>query len=253
MRDGTEDAGADDDYRSTLSNGRGVRIRPLLPGELHVVRDLCSRLSPRTHYLRFFSPWTSTPEPVLRMLAEVDDSNRLALIAELDDAGGGVVGLGNAIAVSEDCAELALVVADAWQRQGIGAVLAVRLLRAADARGFKRFVVHGLWDNAAVRPILKRTADVVSARMRFGVAEFHFRRPPAEETLVAPDNGHSSAPESGAINSDAAVERAYQTILLERGRESWPRLDSSGNLAPRHEAGAPDELLTYRSAERLNT
>jgi GNAT superfamily N-acetyltransferase len=161
----------------TLPNGLQVRIRALRHGELNTVRELCARLSLRTRYLRFLSPMPVLPESLLRMLADVDDPRRLTLIAELDDAAGGnVVALGNMAAVDDDHAELGLVVADAWQRQGIGVALAARLLHAAELRGYQRFVVHGLWDNPALRPVLSHTADVVSATMRSGVSEITFVR-----------------------------------------------------------------------------
>jgi GNAT superfamily N-acetyltransferase len=218
MVDRTENSSAPDEYRFTLSNGRRLRVRPLKPGELHLVQDLCARLSLRTRYFRFFSPSPTLNEPLMRTLADVEDSRRLAMIAELDDDDREAVALGNAVAIGDGRAEVALVVADAWQRQGIGVVLAARLLRAADARGFTQFVVHGLWDNAAVRSVLNHTADVVSANMRFGVAEIHFtRRPFTEGISIGAAGGRGLAAESDAIDSHSAAERAYQRILL-RGR-----------------------------------
>jgi len=161
----------------TLPNGRQVGIRMLRHGELDTVREFCARLSARTRYLRFLSPIPVVPESLLHMLADVDDPRRLTLIAELDGAAGGnLVALGNMAAVDDDQAEFGLVVADAWQRQGIGVALAARLLHAADLRGFRRFVVHGLWDNPATRAVLSQTADVVSATMRSGVSEITFVR-----------------------------------------------------------------------------
>jgi GNAT superfamily N-acetyltransferase len=209
---------APDEYRFTLPNGRRLRIRPLRPGELHLVRDLCSRLTLRTRHLRFFSPSPVVPETLMRMLADVEDTRRMAMIAELDEGDRRVVALGNAIAIDDDRAEVGLVVADAWQRQGIGVILAARLLRAADARGFKQFLVHGLWNNPAVRPLLSHTAEVVSANMRYGVAEIHFiRRPFADSVSTDPACSQGSAPWSAAVDSHPAVERAYQRILLAKG------------------------------------
>ena len=75
---------------------------------------------------------------------------------------------------------MGLVVADAWQRLGIGVALAARLLHAAEVRGYRRFVVHGLWDNPALRPLLNHLAEVESTNTRFGEAEITFvRRRPA--------------------------------------------------------------------------
>ena len=161
----------------TLPNGHRVRLRSLRHGELGAVRELCAGLSLRTRYLRFLSPMPVLPESLLHMLADVDDPRRLTLIAEQDAADGGrVVGLGNLAALDDDRAELGLVVADCWQRQGIGVALAAQLLHAADLRGFRRFVVHGRWDNPAFRRVLSHTADVVSETMRFGESEVTFVR-----------------------------------------------------------------------------
>ena len=82
-------------------------------------------------------------------------------------------------------AELGLVVADAWQRQGIGSAVAARLLHAAEARGYHRFVVHGFANNPALRPLLDNVAEVVSTHTRFGVSEITLvrRQPPAAADL----------------------------------------------------------------------
>ena len=161
----------------TLPNGHRVRFRSLRYGELEAVRELFAGLSLRTRYLRFLSPMPVLPESLLHMLADVDDPRRLTLIAELDDVDGRrVVGLGNMAALDDDRAELGLVVADCWQRQGLGLALAARLLHAADLRGFRRFVVHGRWDNPGFRQVLRHTADVISQTIRFGECEVMFVR-----------------------------------------------------------------------------
>ena len=177
-----------EDSSVTLPNGHRVRLRLLRHGELEAVRELCAGLSLRTRYLRFLSPMPVLADSLLHMLADVDDPRRLTLIAELDAAGGGrVVGLANMAALDDDRAELGLVVADSWQRQGIGVALAARLLHTADRQGFRRFVVHGLWDNPGFRRVLGHTADVISETMRFGVSEVMFVRRRCSEVSVIPD------------------------------------------------------------------
>jgi GNAT superfamily N-acetyltransferase len=167
-----------------------VRIRPLQRGEVGSVRELCARLSLRTRYLRFFLPVPVVPDSLVRMLADVDDPRRLAVVAELDHRlGGDIVALGNVGANSDDSADVGLVVADAWQRQGIGTALAARLLNAAEGRGCHRFVIHGLSDNPALRPLLKHVAEIVSTNTRSGVSEITFvrRRPAAVLEKALPE------------------------------------------------------------------
>lgn len=166
-----------------LPDHRRLRVRPLRCGEDAAVLQLYRRLSPRTRYLRFFSEMPVLPDVVMRLLTGVDYQRSLALLAEVDTAEGvEVVALGSFAAVDDRRVEVGLVVSDAWQRQGIGLALAARVMRAARARGFDRFVAHTLWDNRAIRRILRHVADIVSTTTRHGISEItfvHRRVPPA--------------------------------------------------------------------------
>ena len=180
--------------RLTLPGGRYLHIRALRSGEENAIRDLFGRLSPRTRYLRFLAPTSILTASLLRTLTDVDDLERLALVAELDECNSGdVVGLGNVVACEDGRSEVGLVVADAWQCQGIGIALVARLLRAAEARGHERFVIHERWDNQALRPLLRRVGDVVSIDTNFGISEITF------------------------VRRRSAEERAYERILATKG------------------------------------
>lgn len=193
-----------------LPNGRPVRLRELQPGEYGPVRELCARLSLRTRYQRFLSPMPVVPDALLRVLADSDAPRRLAVVAQLgagDDSD--VIALGNLCVADDDRAELGLVVADAWQRQGVGLALAATLVRAAEGRGYRRFVAHGLSGNPALRPLLRHLADVVSTRTSYGVSEITFV------------SRHGAAASSVArlqkrIGKDP-LEQAYERILAAQG------------------------------------
>ena len=160
----------------TLSNDRHVHIRPLRHCENDAIRAFYARLSPRTRYLRFFSPMPTLPDSVLRLLTCVDHRRSLALVAEDDAGDGGVVALASFGAVENDLVEVALVVRDDWQRQGVGVELASRVLDAAEVRGYHRFLVNVTSDNLAIRRLLKHVGDVVSAHSSGGVSEIEFVR-----------------------------------------------------------------------------
>ena len=161
----------------TLANQRRLRIRPLRPNEDGPVRELDARLSLRTRYLRFFSPMPSLPESTVRLLSCVDYRRRLSLLAEHESGGGReVVALCSFGAIDHVSAEVALVVSDAWQGQGVGTLLADRMLQAAEDRGFGRFVVQVMYDNTVMRRLLKRVGNVISSRTQRGVAEVTFTR-----------------------------------------------------------------------------
>ena len=160
-----------------LPNGELVHVRPLRRGDHLPIRELYGNLSPETRYRRFFSPMPLLPDPVLRLISCVDYCRRLALLAELDARDGvQVVALGSFAAVDDNTAEVALVVSDEWQRQGIGIALAARVLLAAEARGFDRFVAHVLRENVAIRRLLNHVGVVVSTKSQHGVSEVGFIR-----------------------------------------------------------------------------
>jgi len=148
------------------------------------------------------------PDSLVRLLADVSDPRRLAVVAELDKVhGGGVLALGHLAVVADDYAELGLVVADAWQRQGIGTVLARKLIDAGAAHGFRRFVAFGLSHNAGWQRVLRPLADIVSMRTRLDVSEVTFvRKEPAATSVIG---GSSRA-------ADDLIERAYDRMMAAR-------------------------------------
>jgi acetyltransferase len=159
----------------TLPNQRRLHIRALRRFEDAPVRDLYSHLSPRSRYLRFFSPMPTLPESVVRLLVSVDYRQRLSLVAEEGEGEAReVVALAGFGAVDDTNVEVSIVVRDDWQRQGVGTELARRVIRAAESRGFHRFIAHFRSENVAIRRLLGRIGDVVFARASAGISELAF-------------------------------------------------------------------------------
>jgi len=161
-----------------LPNHRLLRIRPCRCWDSDTIRELYSRLSSRTRYLRFLCSMPVLPDPVLKALTCADDRRCFALLAELEQpAGANAVALGNLGAIDAGTAELAVVVRDDYQRQGIGTALASKLLQAGEVRGFKRFVAHVLWENSfVIRRLLNRADAVVCSTTSYGVSDLSFVR-----------------------------------------------------------------------------
>src|SRR5262245_40990732 len=161
----------------TLSNHKRVRIRALHRCEERPIRELYARLSPRSRYLRFFSPMPALPDAVVRLLACVDYRRKLALLAEHDGGDGKeVIGLGSFGATDNGDVEVGLVVRDDWQRLRVGTELAERVMQAAEDRGFHRFIASVLTDNVAMRRLLLNVGELVSAKMSGNVSEVVFIR-----------------------------------------------------------------------------
>src|SRR5579863_2155919 len=108
----------------------GFALGRLEPGDGERLRRFFYRLSPETVYRRFLSP-IQRPEQLERLhLLDVDSQDRVALLAAVD---GEIVGVGRFVRDprAPTTADLALVVADAWQRQGVGTALLGALAEAA--------------------------------------------------------------------------------------------------------------------------
>ena len=145
--------------RIILETGRPILIRPIAATDKALLVDGLTRLSPETRRLRFLSAKPSFTAAELRYLTEVDQHDHIALVA-LDGRTGCLVGVARCVRLADrpDTAEGAIVVADAWQRQGVGRALAEALSAAARAAGIRRFEALMQADNAAARAVARRIA-----------------------------------------------------------------------------------------------
>jgi GNAT superfamily N-acetyltransferase len=132
-----------------------VVFRDARPGDCDRVRDFLGGLSLDSAYRRFFTGIGSPPTAALvRRLVEADPERRTVVIAV---AGDEVVGLADTTVVDDgEAVELGVVLADGWQRRGLGWPLCAAALAPALARGVPVLRAHTLPDNARVAKILRR-------------------------------------------------------------------------------------------------
>ncbi len=117
-----------------LRDGRRVLVRAIAPADAPRLQRLFDSLSARSRYQRFFQPMAELPPSLLARLIHIDPRRELALGAACGDE---IVAVGRyAPAAAERGAEFALVVADAWQGQGLGRALLERLCDAAKVAGY---------------------------------------------------------------------------------------------------------------------
>lgn len=169
-------------HAAVLKDGSHVWIRPIRPDDEAGLIALFHRLSGATVYQRFFAPFHRLPSDWYRGFANVDYQRRLALVAERDAADGPtLIGVARYEATEEEpeTAEVAVVVEDAWQGDGLGTRLLEDLLRAGEARGRPRFRAYVLAENRRMLALVHRVAAVERSEIRDGVVELRFaRRPP---------------------------------------------------------------------------
>jgi RimJ/RimL family protein N-acetyltransferase len=143
----------------------------LEPGDEAAVAGLFSRLSAESIYRRFFSP-VPRVEQFTRLVLRADGHDRAAVAAVAD---GQVVGVAQySRTPGAGHAELAILVADAWQRQGLGTRMVAALAERGAAEGIERFEVDVQGDNYGALRLLQRVAPGMRLAFSGGVGEGGF-------------------------------------------------------------------------------
>jgi ribosomal protein S18 acetylase RimI-like enzyme len=131
----------------------GAEIRQASAADGAGLRDFFARLSLRSRVLRFFAPITPTSAMLRRLVGEAASVDALVAVR------GGVI-IGHGMAVDQDgssgdaTADIGVVVADAWQSQGVGSALMRTLISRAQARGVTSLRMDVLHDNHQVRAMI---------------------------------------------------------------------------------------------------
>jgi len=127
------------------------------------------RLSPETIYRRFHSPITRPEQAHPQFLLDVDHHDREAVVAVVD---GEIVGVARYVRRSgASSAEVAIVVADGWQRQGIATRMLTALADFALAAGVEHFTMTMQADNQPVLRLMGRLYPGAAMTQSQGICE----------------------------------------------------------------------------------
>jgi hypothetical protein len=141
-------------------------IRPVSAGDKEALRRMFRRLSSRTIYRRFHTPYPSVPGWMLNLMIDVDYRGAEALVAV---AGGEIVGHAMYERENRGEAEIAVVVEDWWQAKGVGKLLLSGLAREANRRGIGTFTGLALGENRRVLDLTNAVFAEVSYAIRDGL------------------------------------------------------------------------------------
>jgi len=128
------------DYKDTIDvAGTPVTIRSMQPSDRDIERQFIGELSPMSRYNRFHSALKELTPSMLERFTHVNYPDDMALIATIPEgAGEREIGVARyARYPGTDRAEIAVVVADAWQGKGIGARLLTDLRTLAVEAGIR--------------------------------------------------------------------------------------------------------------------
>jgi RimJ/RimL family protein N-acetyltransferase len=145
-----------------------LEIRPIRPDDAAGLEKFHSGLSFETVYRRFFGVHPHLSPGEAEHFCTVDSVNRFALVAFVN---GEIVGVARMERIEPaSTAEVAFVVADKFQRRGLGRLLAQRLAAAGRQRGVQQFVADTLPDNQPMLRLLPDAGFEVTISMVDGVA-----------------------------------------------------------------------------------
>ena len=140
-----------------LRDGRRFWIRALKPDDKDGLLAAVGRSSAQSLYRRFFSPKHSFTEEQIAYFVNVDFVNHVALVAALEEEGRRVIiGGGRYIVVQPGKAEVAFVVVDQYQGQGVGAALMRHLTNIARDAGLKELTAEVLSDNVSMLKVFQK-------------------------------------------------------------------------------------------------
>lgn len=167
----------------TCTNGKSVHMRPVLPTDEDMMRDLFYACSADTLYHRFFTKMKAMPHRKLKKFVNIDYVNTMALASVTkEDEHEMIVAVGRySVDKATNAAEVAFIVRDDWQGQRLGISMFNQLLDVARKRGIGRFTADVLHDNARMLHIFHKCAPTpIESTLDDGVYHLSFSIRPGD-------------------------------------------------------------------------
>ena len=237
-----------------LSDGSAAHLRQIRPEDAPAIVEFHSRMSERTRYLRYFSPYPRIPERDLERFVNVDHRDREAFVVV---SGPRISAVGRYERLGHDSpeAEVAFVVEDAHQGRGIGSVLLEHLAQAARENGIKRFVAEVLPQNGGMLRVFSDFGYQIQRRYADGVVHLEFPIEPTEKSREVQESREQRtearsiarllAPRAVAVYGASASGQGIGAAMLGHLRDGG----FTGTIVPVHRrASRVAGLPAYRSA-----
>jgi acetyltransferase len=131
-----------------LRNGLRASIRRVAPADAALMQQFVRELTPEARRNRFFGSITELSARQLDRMTRFEQPGELGLVATCESAAGErIVGVAQLACGESHCAELAVVIADSWHRQGLAKRLLARLLAHGKRTGLCAIVGVVLAEN----------------------------------------------------------------------------------------------------------
>jgi ribosomal protein S18 acetylase RimI-like enzyme len=148
---------ADYSVKERLGDGRELEIRALRPEDKADMLAAIGRTGTQSLQRRFFVAKRGFSDREIAFFMNIDFINHVALVALVAENGERVIaGGGRYIVVEPGRAEVAFLVVDGYQGQGIGSALTRHLAGLARRAGLRELVADVLPENTAMLKLFKR-------------------------------------------------------------------------------------------------
>jgi len=174
------------DQLSLRARGPSVRIRRVRPSDTVALATFYAGLSAESRQTRFLAVCSGIRDTEARHFCCADHEHRDGFVAVTSgsgadsDANGRIVGHLCLEPAGPATEELAVVVADAWQRRGIGRRLFTRALAWSGRRGVRRIVATAFsWNAPVLRLLSSAPAGAMVRQQEGGVVSIVLTIPPS--------------------------------------------------------------------------
>jgi acetyltransferase len=131
-----------------LKDGTEVVLRPIKAEDEKQFDQLIKSLSVESMRFRFFEIFKEIPHETLTTYCNLDYDRQIAIVAELKQDGGRIIGAGRVIAEPDGkSGEFAVLVTDKWQLKGLGSMLMDYIIMVARNMRLQRIFATVLGDN----------------------------------------------------------------------------------------------------------
>jgi GNAT superfamily N-acetyltransferase len=156
-----------------LTDNRPVIVRPIRPEDKALLQAGLRMASPESIRRRFLAPKPRLTSGELRLVRQVDSVRHYALVAVAADDPRCLLAVGRWVRDAHDprSAEVAIIVGDSVQRQGLGTHLALALADAARERGVHGLTATMLADKLPAHRLLRRMSARLAVRPQGTVNE----------------------------------------------------------------------------------
>jgi GNAT superfamily N-acetyltransferase len=163
----------------SFDDGTKAVVRPISSADSGALVRFHGHLSARSIQLRYFSPHKDLSPSEVAHFTQVDGEARVALVVERARE---LIAVGRYDQLADPrVAEVAFVVADAYQHHGLATMLLQHLADAARSAGITRFVAEVLAENRAMISVFHHAGFPIDSKTEWSTVELTM--------TIAPDSG----------------------------------------------------------------